>query len=104
MVLSAKPVSAIEKFAFVMSYRCQPPPAPDVLVLDVHMPGASGAELLRRARAHAPCLPAIVVTGYPADDSEVRSVMSDPRCAYLAKPVDITALSDLVARLTSSDT
>src|SRR5215469_2435815 len=38
--------------------------APDVLITDIRMPGASGLELLRRIRDARPALPVIVMTAH----------------------------------------
>ena len=58
-------------------------PAVQVLVTDLAMPGASGAELVAQARTLRPGLPALVVTGYPGAD-----VLASlpPRVEVLPKP------------------
>ena len=38
---------------------------PDIILLDVIMPGIDGFELLRRVHAVRPGLPIILITGYP---------------------------------------
>ncbi len=63
---------------------------PDVVVLDLHMPGADGLEVLRRlrsARHSLGFLPVIVLTG---DDSRVarNSALILGADEFLTKPVD----------------
>lgn len=70
-------------------------PAVDLLVSDVMLPGASGLELVRRARARRPELPALLLSGYSevalAPDGDL-----PPGVRFLAKPF---APSELLERL-----
>lgn len=74
--------------------------AVDVLVADVVMPGMSGPELIRRARAGLSTLPALSISGYTFDESAGKDVGTAD--AYLQKPFTLDALvgavRDLVAR------
>lgn len=54
------------------------------LVLDVHMPGMSGFELLDRIRSSRMGIPAVVITGRP--DPAVRSAADRAGVALLRKP------------------
>lgn len=68
---------------------------PDVMVLDLRMPGLSGVDALRQIRAVAPELPVIILTGHGQYEDAVASI----RLAvvdFLQKPVDIELL---VARI-----
>ncbi|MEN6442063.1 MAG: sigma-54 dependent transcriptional regulator [Syntrophobacter sp.] len=65
--------------------------APDMVVTDVRMPGASGFDLLRMARLEHPSLPFLLVTAY----AEVRDAVNAMRLGavdYLSKPVDLDEL------------
>jgi DNA-binding NtrC family response regulator len=65
--------------------------APDMVVTDVRMPGASGFDLLRMARREHPSLPFLMVTAY----AEVRDAVNAMRLGavdYLSKPVDLDEL------------
>lgn len=65
--------------------------APDIMVLDLEMPGTSGLEVLRLVRRRYPAVQVIVLTGHgnDLDEAEARSLgVFD----YLRKPVDIEAL------------
>lgn len=76
--------------------------APDVVVSDYDLPGFSGGEALLMARAHAPTLPFVVLTGFVAEDrpADDRARGAD---AWICKD-DMAAmpglLRDLLARPT----
>ena len=69
--------------------------APDALVTDLRMPTMSGLDLLVRARAAAPGLPAVVITafGSPEAREEVRRRGS---VEYLEKPCSLEALMSTI--------
>ena len=66
------------------------------LLLDLHMPGISGLELLRLLRSRGMRRPVIVVSGRrdPVQDAEVWAAGAS---ALLSKPFDDQQLIDLVA-------
>ena len=64
---------------------------PDLVVSDVRMPGASGIELLERARAEHTGLPFLLVTAH-ADVREAVSALKLGAVDYLAKPVNLDEL------------
>jgi CheY-like chemotaxis protein len=74
------------------SERC-----PDVLVLDMQLPDLSATDVIEHARAYAPNLPVVLLTGYPADHAAVAKVLASTRSTYLAKPVNVDALLELIA-------
>ena len=59
--------------------------SPDVLLLDIRMPGLDGFAVLERARAADPELPVIMVTAYADTDTAV-SAMQLGAYDYLSKP------------------
>jgi len=61
----------------------------DVIVTDVVMPQLGGVEMVGRARALAPAVPVVFVSGFTAED---RDLPLDPRTVFVAKPYSITAL------------
>ena len=73
--------------------------APDLVVLDVRLPGIDGFEVLRRLRASGSKAPVLVLT---ARDDEVDKVIGLELGAddYLTKPFD---LRELVLRLRALD-
>jgi CheY-like chemotaxis protein len=65
---------------------------PEVMVLDLKMPGIDGLEVLRRVRSEHPNVEVIVLTGHGSRDIE-RQCMELGACAYLEKPVDMETLT-----------
>jgi two-component system, OmpR family, response regulator CpxR len=65
---------------------------PDVMILDLKMPGIDGIEVLKRVKNTRPEIEVIILTGHgSAADRE--TCMSLGAFAYLQKPVDIDLLS-----------
>jgi two-component system, OmpR family, response regulator CpxR len=70
---------------------------PDVMILDLKMPGIDGIEVLRRVKETQPEIEVIILTGHGSEaDKEV--CMSLGAFAYLQKPVDISLLSDTIKK------
>lgn len=65
---------------------------PDVMVLDLKMPGLHGTEVLRRTKDIAPHVEVIILTGHGTVKDE-QECMELGAFAYLNKPVDIEKLS-----------
>ncbi|WP_306601977.1 ATP-binding protein [Geothrix sp. 21YS21S-2] len=74
---------------------------PDVVILDMNMPGLGGAETLPHLRAQCPALPVLLSTGR-ADQGALDLTLAHPRVALLAKPFTMAdlrrALEDIAAR------
>jgi DNA-binding response OmpR family regulator len=69
--------------------------APDIMVLDLAMPGTSGMDVLRLVRRRYPAIQVIMLTGHgnDLDEAEARSIgIFD----WLQKPVDIEVLVDRI--------
>jgi CheY-like chemotaxis protein len=65
---------------------------PEVMVLDLKMPGIDGVEVLRRVKTEHPDVEVIVLTGHGS--AEVEKLCTElGACAYLEKPVDIETLT-----------
>ncbi|SKA79975.1 Response regulator containing CheY-like receiver, AAA-type ATPase, and DNA-binding domains [Paucidesulfovibrio gracilis DSM 16080] len=65
---------------------------PEVMILDLKMPGIDGIEVLRRVKQSRPEIEVIILTGHGSEeDREV--CMELGAFAYLHKPVDIDVLS-----------
>jgi DNA-binding NtrC family response regulator len=64
---------------------------PDVMVLDLKMPGIDGMEVLRRVRKAYPNVQVVVLTGHGSekDEAEARRLGA---FAYLQKPVEMDKL------------
>jgi CheY-like chemotaxis protein len=65
---------------------------PDVMILDLKMPGIDGIEVLRRVKRTNPHIEVIILTGHGSDE-DCKTCMELGAFAYLQKPVDIDALS-----------
>jgi two-component system, OmpR family, response regulator CpxR len=65
---------------------------PEVMVLDLKMPGIDGLEVLRRVKQDHPNVEVIVLTGHGSKEIEERCLEMGA-CAYLEKPVDIDTLT-----------
>jgi DNA-binding NtrC family response regulator len=68
---------------------------PDVMVLDLRMPGIDGMEVLRRVKKTFPQIEVIIMTGHGSDkdEDEARRLGAFD---YLRKPVDIDRLMETV--------
>jgi two-component system nitrogen regulation response regulator GlnG len=67
----------------------------DIIILDMHMPGMNGCELLNHLAGLELFLPVIVITAY--DEAASRECAKKyGALAYLRKPVDSEALIDLI--------
>jgi DNA-binding NtrC family response regulator len=66
---------------------------PEVIVLDLKMPGIGGLEVLKRVKATRPAIEVIVLTGH-GSATDRRQCMALGAFAYMQKPVDIDDLSE----------
>jgi CheY-like chemotaxis protein len=64
---------------------------PDLVILDMNMPGLGGAATLPRLRALRPELPVLLATGR-ADQEALDLVAADPHARLLAKPFSLDDL------------
>jgi signal transduction histidine kinase/CheY-like chemotaxis protein len=74
------------------------PMAFDLLVTDYNMPGYSGIDLLREAKAIRPDLPVALASGYVTPEIE-ESAMQNGASALIYKPNDVNELCETVQRL-----
>jgi len=70
---------------------------PDVMVLDLRMPGMGGLEVLERVKKDFPRLEVVILTGHGSDEEE-REAERLGAFAYLRKPVDFNVLMEVVGR------
>jgi DNA-binding response OmpR family regulator len=74
---------------------------PDVVLLDIHMPGLSGVEVLEQMRRRWGALPIIMMSG--AGDRELaRSCLGQGAVDYVQKPFDVEILQRRVAAALTS--
>jgi len=72
-------------------------PAPDCLILDVHLPGLSGLELQERLTAEGRHVPIVFITAY-AEDQMGEGALQAGAVAFLEKPFEEQLLLDAIAR------
>lgn len=90
--LDTEGFDSCERFLESLSRR-----EPSCLVLDLHLPGMSGFELLQELRVRGIALATIVITAH--DDSETRLRCMDAGViGFLRKPIDSTVLLSAVIR------
>ena len=68
---------------------------PDVMVLDLKMPGMGGVEVLRNAKAKNPGVEIIILTGHGSEEDK-KICMELGAYAYIHKPVDISKLTEII--------
>jgi DNA-binding NtrC family response regulator len=70
---------------------------PDVMILDLKMPGLHGMEVLRRLSATNPNIQVVILTGHGTDrDKEQAERLK--AFGYLTKPADVETLADHIRR------
>jgi two-component system nitrogen regulation response regulator GlnG len=77
--------------------------APQVLVSDIRMPGASGLELLQNVKRRYPDLPVIIMTAYSDLESAVATFQGGA-FEYLPKPFDVDQAVGLIRRALGEST
>ncbi|HEX7702531.1 MAG TPA: response regulator, partial [Kofleriaceae bacterium] len=70
--------------------------APDILVVDVEMPGLKGDDLVRKVREDITELPVILMTGH--GDHVVAAARIELGASYVAKPFGIDELVSAIYR------
>jgi DNA-binding response OmpR family regulator len=69
---------------------------PDVVLLDINMPGMSGLEVLRRLKTFDAKLPVIMITGSD-DDFSITTALMRGAFAYIPKPCSSDYLLHLIS-------
>jgi DNA-binding response OmpR family regulator len=70
---------------------------PDVMVVDLKMPGMDGLEVLRTVKSTYPQVQVIILTGHGSDRDE-ETARRLGACEYLQKPISIDELMDALHR------
>jgi DNA-binding NtrC family response regulator len=71
---------------------------PDVIMIDVKLPDASGTEVLRACKEKSPKTKTIMVTGY-VDQNVMDEAESIGRDTFLQKPFDLVRITEEIERL-----
>jgi len=69
---------------------------PDCVVLDLHMPGMSGLQVLAELRRKRPPVPAVVITAHDAPGTREQCLAAGA-ADYLRKPLDERVLLDAIS-------
>jgi signal transduction histidine kinase/CheY-like chemotaxis protein len=80
--------SALERFRATS-------PRPNLVVLDVMMPGAPALEVMKRLREDSPTLPVVFCSGY-APDAVLQALGAEPLAARLSKPFSMDQLREVI--------
>jgi FixJ family two-component response regulator len=73
--------------------------APDCALIDMHMPGLKGLDVLLRMRAEGRHVPVIIITGF--DQSGMRErCLAAGATDYLIKPLEGSAVSSAIHQAT----
>lgn len=93
--LSLRDMQSQAVFSGEEAMRCVGDAIPDIIVLDLKMPGINGMEVLRRVKQHFPEIQVIILTGHgnDLDETEARQLGAFD---YLRKPVDIELLVERI--------
>jgi CheY-like chemotaxis protein len=70
---------------------------PEVMIIDLKMPGIDGMEILRQVKVTRPEIEVIVLTGH-GSETDRRKCMQLGAFAYMQKPVDIEELSETLKK------
>jgi excisionase family DNA binding protein len=73
----------------------------DLVLLDLSMPGMSGADTFRELHTLRPELPVIIVTAYPDGELMAKALEIGP-FTMISKPVDIAQIQKTVDRIVGS--
>ncbi len=79
-----------------------PATAPDVVLLDVHLPGGGGAEVCRRLLASHPQLRFLALSVSDAPDDVIAVIRAGAR-GYVTKSISGDELSDAIGRIAQGD-
>jgi CheY-like chemotaxis protein/cytidylate kinase len=74
---------------------------PEVMILDLKMPGIDGIEVLKRVKGTHPDMEVIILTGH-GSEVDRETCMKLGAFAYLQKPVDIEVLSETIKKANES--
>ena len=98
MAIVAEADSGEQALAWLADMATRPELRPDVLLLDLSMPGMGGLEMLRRLRARDPALAVLVLSAHE-DTAHARRVLTAGALGYLTKRSAPDALVQAVSRV-----
>jgi DNA-binding NarL/FixJ family response regulator len=76
---------------------------PDALILDLHMPGGSGLDVLRAIRAEQPDLFVLICTNYPYPEYREECLTAGANL-FLDKSAEFERIPSILRKLVQRDT
>jgi DNA-binding NarL/FixJ family response regulator len=76
---------------------------PDLVLMDIRMPGLSGIECTRKLKCLAPSVPIVMLTAYSDFENIVFSLIAGA-IGFLLKPVSLEQFKDVVSRVMQGST
>lgn len=73
---------------------------PDLVVMDVRMPGTDGLTALQQMRERIPDLPVVIMTAHGSSQTSIDAIRLGA-FDYLTKPLDLDSLREVIARVTA---
>ena len=70
---------------------------PEVIIVDLKMPGVDGFDVLRKVKQTRPEIEVIILTGHGSEEDR-KLCLELGAFAYLQKPLDINVLSDTIQK------
>ena len=102
-ILLAKGYQTLEAITGEDGVKLAKEKQPDLILMDIQLPGINGIEAFKQIRAHAPTakVPVVAVTASvtPTDRSEINAAGFD---AFISKPINLKEFVDTVKRLIES--
>jgi two-component system cell cycle response regulator DivK len=99
-ILMAKGYQTLEAVTGEDGVKLAKEKQPDLILMDIQLPGINGIEAFKQIRAHAPTakVPVVAVTASvtPTDRSEINAAGFD---AFISKPINLKEFVDTVKRL-----
>jgi two-component system, cell cycle response regulator DivK len=95
-VLTYSGFEVIEAMSGEDGVRLAEETTPDLVLMDLQLPGIDGAEALRRIRTTGNRVPVVAVTAFAMDNDRVRAFEAGFD-GYVEKPISVTALSQQVS-------
>src|SRR5690349_24883404 len=75
---------------------------PDVVLVDVHMPGGGGARVIREVLASHPDVRFLALSVSDSPDDVIATIRAGAR-GYVTKTIEPTELADAIARVAAGD-